>query len=176
MLIPDSVARERAPSAARRDSNTMAARHCRFNCRKSQPFGRASLRVRRHEATLNHEHGCRLVSTTFGIKSLAFNRNKRSVATAKSWRGRFAMHDSTGVWPPTLGTADVHATRLRFQVLHLSDSHHPLSQRSHVCLNVAPGDEAHSVEREHGQPQNRRRRCRTPQTFYPIDRHLTKGL
>ena len=104
----------------------LLGRHCRFNCRKSQPFGRASLRVRRHEATMNHEHGCRLVSATFGIKSLTFNRNKRSVATAKSWRGRFAMHDSTGVWPPTLGTADVHATRLRFQVLHLLDSHHAL--------------------------------------------------
>ena len=92
---------------------------------------------------MNHEHGCRLVSATFGIKSLTFNRNKRSVATAKSWRGRFAMHDSTGVWPPTLGTADVHATRLRFQVLHLLDSHHALYQRAIVCINIAPGDEAH---------------------------------
>ena len=42
-----------------------------------------------------------------------------------------------------MGTADVHATRLRFQVLHLLDSHHPLYQRSHVCINIAPGDEAH---------------------------------
>ena len=53
------------------------------------------------------------------------------------------MGDSTGVWPPTLGTADVHATRLRIQVLHLLDSHHALSQRVLVCLNIAPGDEAH---------------------------------
>ena len=42
-----------------------------------------------------------------------------------------------------MGTAGIHATRLRFQVLHLLDSHHALSQRVLVCLNIAPGDEAH---------------------------------